>query len=92
MIVGRVGKSTPWPLIEQRAATVLRSAMTCAFDQKISARDPPQNATLASGTNHSEAFSENSLPSLATLAVYHRHSPRNPSVIRTMASAGSKKL
>jgi len=49
--------------------TVLPSAMTRAFDQKISVRNPPQNATLASSTNHSEAFSEKSLPSLATMAI-----------------------
>jgi hypothetical protein len=77
----------PWLLVEQRAATVLRSAMTYAFDQKISARNPPQNATLASSTNHSEAFGENGLPSLATLNIIvgTRHE-----LHRTVASAGNK--
>jgi hypothetical protein len=37
-------------------------------DQKSSVRNP-QNATLTSSTDHSEGFSQNSLPSLTAYAI-----------------------
>ena len=38
-------------------------------DQKNSVRNPPQSATLTSSTDHSEGFSQNSLPSHTAYAI-----------------------
>ncbi len=50
----------------------------------------PQNATLASSTDHSEAFSESSLPWLATVAIISGRSLENPSMIRIIENTGKK--
>jgi hypothetical protein len=50
----------------------------------------PQNATLASSTDHSEAFSESNLPWLATVAIISGRSLENPSTNRIIENTGKK--
>jgi hypothetical protein len=45
----------------------------------------PQSATLTSSTDHSEAFSESNLPSLATLAIITGHAPLKNQYFLTIA-------
>ena len=59
-------------------------------DQKNSVRNPPQSATLTSSTDHSEAFSESNLPSLATMPIIAGNFVVEESIFAHHSEAGSK--
>jgi len=83
-------KPTRWPTASRTSTSRVPTNPHGRYaDQKNSVRNPPQSATLTSSTDHSEAFSESNLPSLATMAIIAGNFVVEESIFAHHSEAGS---